>query len=188
LPTILPAILEKPTDIVRRVEAEGPSAFEPVVRAMSPRLFRLALRILGRASDAEDAVQDAFVRAYDAMTLGRYDETLRMDAWLVRIVTRASIDCLRSRKVREPAGAETELAELAAAGLGEEHANATLELSAWLACLAPDQRAAVVLKFMEGMTSAEVAATLEISEGAVEQRILRARATLRKRMGSDVDA
>lgn len=178
----------KPDDIARRVAAEGEAAFEPVVRALSPRLHRLALRILGRASDAEDAVQDAFVRAYDAIASGRYDEQLKMDAWLVRIVTRVSIDCLRARKVREPAASEAELAELAAAGLGEAQAHATLELAAWLASLAPDQRAAVVLKFMEGMTSAEVAAALEISEGAVEQRILRARATLRKRMGSDVDA
>jgi RNA polymerase sigma-70 factor (ECF subfamily) len=144
--------------------------------------------MLGRASDAEDAVQDAFVRAYDALSMGRYDDRLRIDSWLMTIVTRVCLDSLRARKVRRPLVTEQngeQLASLAAAGLGEDQALAVVELGEWLNELAPDQRAAVVLKFMEGMTSAEVAVVLGVSEGAVEQRILRARGTLRRRMESD---
>lgn len=159
-----------------------------MVRAMSPRLHRLALRILGRASDAEDAVQEAFVRAYGAIAGGRYEEQEKMEAWLCRIVTRVAIDALRARRSRPPAATEEEIAELAASGLGEDQAHAVLELSKLLDALAPEQRAAVVLRFVEGMTSAEVAAALETSEGAVEQRIIRARAALKKRSSEDVDS
>lgn len=164
------------------IDSQGIAAFEPLVRAAAPRLYRVAVRITGSAADAEDAVQEAFARAFDALKAGRYDERLRMEAWLVTIVTRVCIDSLRARRENG------ELApEAAAVGLPEEQRLALVELSRWMEGLPPDQRAAVVLKFMEEMTSAEVAAALGVSEGAVEQRILRARAMLRKRMGSDVD-
>jgi len=163
------------------IDSQGIAAFEPVVRAAAPRLYRVALRILGSGADAEDAVQEAFARAFDALKAGRYDERMRMEAWLVTIVTRVCIDSLRGRRAKDEVGAETS----AATGLPEEQRLALVELSRWMEGLPPDQRAAVVLKFMEEMTSAEVAAALGVSEGAVEQRILRARAMLRKRMGSD---
>jgi RNA polymerase sigma-70 factor (ECF subfamily) len=51
--------------------------------------------------------------------------------------------------------------------------------------LSPDQRAAVVLKELEGLTSAEVGLALGVSEGAIEQRLLRARAVLKRRMGNE---
>lgn len=157
-----------------------PESFAPIVRATSSRLYRVAARILGSAADAQDAVQDAYVRAYDALRQDRYDERLRMEAWLVTIVTRICIDVLRARKVRADEGARTATAPRQVPDAQENQALALMALSRWLETLPPDQRAAIVLRFMEGMTSAEVGVALGISEGAVEQRILRARATLRK--------
>lgn len=170
--------------LLRRIEADGIAAFEPVVRAVSPRLYRVAARMLGDTPDAEDAVQEAFIRAYDALRSGRYDERMKMEAWLVTIVTRVAIDALRSRKGR-PEADEAAVSSAPGRAGGDDAAVAMIELARWVDGLPPDQRAAVVLRFMEGMTSAEVAAALGISEGAVEQRILRARATLRKRMEPD---
>lgn len=164
-------------DIARRIAREGALGFEPVVRATEQRLHRVALRILGRASDAEDAVQEAYLRAYDALLEGKYDERLRIEAWLVAIVSRVAIDLLRRRTVRDKA----DLEYLTTTGLSEETLAGVIEVGRWLEDLPPDQRAAVVLRFMEEMTNAEVAAALGVSEGAVEQRIIRARASLRRR-------
>lgn len=174
-------------DLARRLAREGAAGFEPVVRASERRLYRVALRILGRAADAEDAVQEAFLRAYDALLEGRYDERLRMEAWLIAIVSRVSIDMLRRRAVRAPADVELELlseldTQAARRGsLDEATLHGVLDVARWLQELPPDQRAAIVLRFMEDLTNAEVALALGVSEGAVEQRIIRARASLRRR-------
>lgn len=165
-------------EIAERIAQHGALGFGPFVRATEDRLFRIALRILANQTDAEDALQEAYLRAYDALRTGRYDERLRMEAWLVTIVTHIAIDTLRARK-RRPAADDAE--PLSQEALDEDQLAAIVELGRWVSELAPDQRAAVVLKFMEGMTSAEVAAILGISEGAVEQRLLRARAALKRR-------
>lgn len=167
-----------PREIAERIAALGVAGFGPVVRATEARLFRIALRILADAADAEDAVQESYMRAFDALSRGRYDEQLRVEAWLVTIVTRVSIDTLRSRKRRPQASDDEPHSQRA---LSEDQLAAVVELGRWLNELGPDQRAAVVLKYMEGMTSAEVAAILGVSEGAVEQRLLRAKAALKRR-------
>jgi RNA polymerase sigma-70 factor, ECF subfamily len=167
-----------PREIAEQIALHGALGFGPIVRATEDRLYRIAVRILADQTDAEDALQETYLRAYNALAAGRYDERLRMEAWLVTIVTRVSIDSLRNRKRR---AAADEAEPRAHASLDEDQLTAIVELGRWVSELAPDQRAAVVLKFMEGMTSAEVAVILGVSEGAVEQRLLRARAALKRR-------
>lgn len=176
---MLRPVVTESRDLAAQIAEQGPRAFGPVVRATQDRLYRVALRILGDPTEAEDAVQDAYVRAFDALSAGRYDERLRLDSWLVTIVSRVAIDLLRGRRVRQLALVRHD-ADLARGG-DEAQLAAAYELGCWLDALVPDQRVVVVLKFMEGMTSAEVGGVLGISEGAVEQRIVRARAALRKR-------
>jgi RNA polymerase sigma-70 factor (ECF subfamily) len=96
------------------------------------------------------------------------------------VVTNTAIDSLRRKAVR-PAGTDDKLEGTVARTDDPEAHMALSELSDWLADLPPDQRAAVVLKSVEGLTTPEVAKILECSEGAVEQRLVRARATLRRR-------
>lgn len=169
--------MTSPRELALRLLEEGPAGFEPTVRATEVRLFRVALRILTNEAEAEDAVQEAFLRAYDALTEGRFGDGERLEAWLVTIVTRVAIDTLRRRRVRQ--GAQG--AAPPSSALSEDQLAAVIELGRWLEGLPPDQRAAVVLRFMEGLTSREVAEALGVSEGAIEQRILRARAALRRK-------
>ena len=164
--------------------AEGDLAsFREVVTLTSPTLYRLAARLMGSTADAEDALQDAYLRAFNALRARQFDGRCDVRTWLYRIVTNACLDGLRRRRVRPvPAG---DLPEGSFDGRVETEARLALrELDRWLGELPAEQRTVLVLRFVEGLTSAEVAEILGCSEGAVEQRLVRARASLRQR-GND---
>jgi RNA polymerase sigma-70 factor (ECF subfamily) len=149
------------------------------VLATSQKLVRLAARITGSAEDGEDVVQEAYVKAYRALVEGRFDQRSRVDTWLYRIVANSAIDALRSGRKR-PKSMET-IPEPAWDGAGAAEARVALaELDSVLAGLPHDQRAALVLKSVEGLSSAEIADIMGTTEGAVEQRLVRARATLKE--------
>jgi RNA polymerase sigma-70 factor (ECF subfamily) len=166
-------------EVVERVRAGDAAAFQRIVDATSARLIRLAARMLGNLSDAEDVVQEAYVKAHRALMTGEFDGRANVSTWLYRIVTNQSIDAMRSRKRRPPPTdtADESMSDLASA----EQKLALTELEDWMSELPADQRAALVLKAVEGLTSPEIAEVLQCSEGAVEQRLVRARAALRKR-------
>ena len=152
--------------------------FAEIVRATAPRLVRLAARLVGDAAEAEDLVQEAYLRAYDAMAAGRFDGRSEVGTWLYRIVTNGALDWLRRKKRR----ATPPPREVASDGAHVVEARAALRaLGEWLAELPPDQRTALVLKELEGLSTAEIAETLGTSEGAAEQLLVRGRAALRKR-------
>ena len=163
-------------DAALRVQRGDVSAFRIVVEATAARLVRLSARIMGSVAEAEDVVQESFVKAYRALREGRFDARARVETWLHRIVVNASLDARRKR-----ARTRTDLAEVDVAidGAAEETV-ALRELASWLDELPDDQRAALLLK-ADGMPSAEIGEVLGCSEGAVEQRLVRARAALRKR-------
>jgi RNA polymerase sigma-70 factor (ECF subfamily) len=166
-------------EAVERVRAGDAAAFQRIVDATSARLVRLAARMLGNVIDAEDVVQEAYVKAYRGLMAGEFDGRANVSTWLYRIVTNQSIDAMRSRKRRPP---PTDLADESTSDLASaEQKLALAELSDWLSELPPDQKAALVLKAVEGLTSPEIAEVLQCSEGAVEQRLVRARSALRKR-------
>jgi RNA polymerase sigma-70 factor (ECF subfamily) len=166
-------------EAVERVRSGDTAAFQRIVDATSARLVRLAARMLGNVSDAEDVVQEAYVKAYRALTTGEFEGRANISTWLYRIVSNQAIDAMRSRKRRpQPTDtADESISDLASA----EQKLALKELEDWLSDLPPEQRAALVLKTVEGLTSPEIAEVLQCSEGAVEQRLVRARAALRKR-------
>ena len=154
-------------------------AFQEVVDATSDRLVRLGARMLGSLADAEDVVQEAYVKAYQALIAGQFDGRSSPETWLYRIVTNGSIDALRKRARRKLTSDEA--VDPGFDGVASAEARlALVEIEDWLGQLPPDQRATVTLKALEGLTSSEVAKIMECSEGAVEQRLVRARATLRK--------
>jgi RNA polymerase sigma-70 factor (ECF subfamily) len=168
---------------VGRVLKGDREAFGEIVHATSDRLVRLAARMTGNMADAEEIVQEAYVKAYRAISDGRFDRRSRVETWLYRIVTNATIDALRERARRpEPRdlGADAPIGQ--AGGFEAAEARlALIELAGWMRDLPPDQRAALVLKTLEGLSSAEIAEITDSSEGAVEQRLVRARAALRER-------
>jgi RNA polymerase sigma-70 factor (ECF subfamily) len=171
--------LDNLTEAVQRVRSGDTAAFQRIVDATQVRLVRLGARMTGSVADAEDVVQEAYVKAYRALVTGDFDGRANVTTWLYRIVTNQAIDSLRGRGRRHK---PTDVADETASNLASaEQKLALAELSDWMDELPPDQRAALVLKAVEGMTSTEISEILQCSEGAVEQRLVRARAALRKR-------
>lgn len=171
--------LEQEAALVVRARGGDEGAFRPLVERYQARIYNLCLRLLGRRQDAEDAAQDAFLRAWDA--LARYDESRPFVAWLVEIAVNVCRD--RRRAVwwrRVIFGGETPLeqadpAEDADAALSRQE---TLRrLVAALQDLKPADREALAV-FAEDLPAAEAARSLGISANALYVRQTRARARL----------
>ncbi len=169
--------LEKAVD---RVLSGDRSAFQQIVDATSEQLVRLGARIMGNQADAEDVVQEAYVKAYRALTAGDFERRSSASTWLYRIVVNGAIDAKRSRTRRKEASDEQIETGWDGAALAEARVALT-ELDEWLEALPAEQRAALVLQTMEGLNNTEIAQVMGVSEGAVEQRLVRARAALRQR-------
>jgi RNA polymerase sigma-70 factor, ECF subfamily len=167
---------DSPSDaqVVRAVLTGDMDAFAVLVERHHARCVRVATHLLGDADEAEDAVQEAFVRAY--RYLGGYRERDRFVAWLLRIVvnqcrTRAT---RRARFVRF----DTELHDAAlrdAAGAEEQRA----DLAHALAQLGPEQREAIVLRFAEELSYEEIAILTGVGVSALKMRVQRACTRLR---------
>lgn len=165
--------------LTRRLAADLDGAFEALVAAQAGRLFTIALRVLGDRSDAEEAAQDALVRAYRA--LAGYDAArvreLRLRAWLTTIVLNVCRNRTRVKRVRT-----VELAfEPGAEPLTDPVARRD-EKTAWagrLALLPAAQRTAIVLRHIDGLSYAEMAAVLGRPEGTLKAQVHRGLTALR---------
>ncbi|HEX3596875.1 MAG TPA: RNA polymerase sigma factor [Polyangiaceae bacterium] len=168
-------------EAVERVLSGDTAAFQRIVEATSGRLVRLSARIVGNVADAEDVVQEAYVKAYKSLVAGQFDRRSRVETWLYRIVVNGSIDAKRAR-ARGAVPTDT-IAEMGWDGAANAEARVALaELADLLSELPPDQRAALVLKSVEGFSAAEIAELMGRAEGAVEQLLVRARAGLKKKV------
>lgn len=162
--------------VAARVKSGDAKAFRQLVDHTRAPLYRLAARLMGNLLDAEDVLQDAYVNAYRGLVDGRYDGRSKVETWLYRIVTNAGVDALRKRR---PGGTPTH-EEPRFDGLVQAETRVALrELDAMLSKLSAQERAAIVLVAVEGLSPKDAAEMLECSEGAIEQRLVRARAALR---------
>ena len=155
------------------------AAFPELVIAQQDRLFTIALRVLGGRADAEEAVQDAFVRVHRAIAgypAERIRE-LRLRPWLTTILLNVCRNRTRVRRVPTVELAFEPGAEPAADPLVSRDAK-----DAWAALLAdlsPAQRTAVVLRHVDGLSYAEMAEALELPENTVKSHVHRGLAALR---------
>ena len=163
---------ERLVDLVR---AGYEPAFEAIVHRYRGQLVRYCGRLLpdGRA---EDAVQQTFVSAYDAMR--RSSARLELRPWLYRIAHNASLNALRDRALRhEPLSEHHDGVERPEQAL--ERTQGLREVVGAVKALPERQRAAILLRELEGRSYEEIAGELGVSGGAVRQLLNRARTTLR---------
>jgi RNA polymerase sigma-70 factor (ECF subfamily) len=179
--------------MAKRVTEGDTAAYRAIVEHTQTALYRLAARMLGDLAEAEDTLQDAYIKAYRALCEGRYDGRSKVETWLYRITANTCLDALRRRKGERIAdGLDPEAAASAATQTAEFDGAVTAdarialhELDAQLARLPAMQRAVVVLTAVEGLSAREVGEVLGCSQGAVEQRLVRARAALRETWDGD---
>jgi RNA polymerase sigma-70 factor (ECF subfamily) len=177
----IPAV-EPEADLIARVRAGDTAAFEALMRRYNQRLFRVVRSLLRDDAEAEDAVQQAYLVAFER--LSTFEARSSFGSWLTRIAVREAFARVRRSRMASDAdtiyaaernaSAGAEPSELAS---GRELASA---LEAAVAVLPPSQRAVLVLRTIEGLDLRECAECLGVSEGVVKIRLHRARAALRR--------
>lgn len=176
---------EAASDLIERAKSDA-EAFDQLMRAHERQVLNVSWRLLGRLEDAQDAAQEVFLRLY--RYLDRFETGRPLSPWLYRVTVNVCRDLGRRRGVRQAISlddleathprATTDPAPDPgrAAGLAEERRIAARAV----ASLAEKERAALVLRDVEGLTSAEVAKILGSSEATVRSQICRARLKIKK--------
>jgi RNA polymerase sigma-70 factor (ECF subfamily) len=192
----LPAAARDDEALVRAAQGGDLEAFNLLVLRHERPVFNVALRLLRDVGLAEDATQDTFVRAWQAI---RTFQTGSVRSWLYKIATNRAYDMLRA-SARRPAGSlEAEPVEIepfwTTGGAGEEspdtHAlrqELSIYLERALTALPEDQRMVVLLVDVQGLDYHEVAEALGIALGTVKSRLSRARARIRQGLADDAQA
>ncbi len=171
--------------LMARARAGDAAAFDQIIVSQQHRVIALAWRLLGNQDDARDAAQESFLRIYK--NLNKFDPTRDFSGWLYRIVVNVCHDIARKRnridnasleaefeagKLREPASAhDTETAAM----LSQEQAL----IARALASLTERERAAIVLRDFEGLSTEEVARILGTRPATVRSQICSARSKIK---------
>ena len=164
--------------VVRRVLGGDVNAFAILVERHHQRCLRLATRLLGSTQDAEEVVQDAFVRAYRA--LGRYEEREQFGSWLTRIlVNRCRTAASRSARRAQTFVHDEVAANTAAARDRSDSRVWRAEIDRALAALPADQREAFILKHVEELDYDAMATITGAGVSALKMRVKRACERLR---------
>src|SRR5438552_16752629 len=168
-------------DLLARARDGNLFAFDEIVKRYQRRVYATAIRIVRRHDVADDVVQEAFLRAHQA--LARFDLTRPFGPWICRIAANLAVNHVRSPIAREQALPET-YAEAPApspgALAGVLDGEASRELARALESLSAEQRAVFSLRVFEELSYKEIADALEISIGTVMSRLSRARERLRE--------
>ncbi len=174
--------VESDARIVARVLEGDVEAYAGIVARYHGPCLRHARRMLGDPLDAEDAVQEAFVRAYDA--LGRYEERDRFAAWLFSILTNECRMLQARRRRRERWIEVDDMAVLRApAPAAAEPGNGLTGLERALSALEPLLREAFLLRHVEGLDYREMQRVTGAKASALKMRVKRACEALRVRLG-----
>jgi RNA polymerase sigma-70 factor (ECF subfamily) len=165
--------------LVGRVRDRDRSAYEELVRRHRDRIYRIALRMLGNAADADDVAQDVVIQLWTA--LSGFGGSSAFTTWLYRVVVNR---CLNHRRAQHPYRDLDDAEHPGVAG-PERRVLAGEELRAGLAAISalPDeQRVPLVLVQLEGLSYRQAAAVTKTTEATVRGRLARARVTLMSEM------
>jgi len=170
-----------PLDDAAAVEAaKGGSqdAFRVLVERHSRSLYRVAYRMTGRAEDAEDVVQETFVRAF--RQLSRFEARANFATWLYRIAFNCAIDYMRARPHRESTETSDRLEQISGTSAGAPADDLVFageiggRMQQALAGLSAQERAAFLMRHYEGCSIEEICRALHLRENAAKHSIFRA--------------
>jgi RNA polymerase sigma-70 factor (ECF subfamily) len=177
--------------IIRLVKKGDQNAFEELVELYQDKVYQISYRMLGNKHEAEDAAQEAFVRAY--LNIDQYNEDHKFSTWLFRITTNLTIDLIRKKKPDYYLDAELQgkeglnlYSQLAAGEELPEDQVTTLELQNTIQQevlkLPAKYRSAITLKYLEDLSIKEISEILKLPVATVKTRIHRGREALRKKL------
>ena len=193
-----PTLNQRETDLIARIKAGDRSLFYDLIQPYQRTVYAAAYSVLGNPTDAEDAAQEAFLKALTH--IGQFRSEAKFSTWLVQITLNEAR--LRLRKERK--GLYSSIDEGGQDDDGEyfpidyadwrEIPSETLQrkelkqaLERALAALKPIYREVLILRDVQHMSIAETAAALEISEPSVKTRLLRARLMMRDALAPGFD-
>ncbi len=156
--------------------------FQKVVASQKDKLFRYALRIVGHVAEAEDVVQEVFIKLWNQRE--RADHIDNLEAWLTTLTRNQAIDKMRSKHRRtEPIDNRYDMKDHNASPHRQAELNQTLALvKQWMEDLPPKQREIMHLRDIEGLAYKEIAEHLGLSLDQVKVNLFRARQAIRHRM------
>ncbi|HWW62730.1 MAG TPA: RNA polymerase sigma factor [Thermoanaerobaculia bacterium] len=167
-------------DVVRRVIAGETELFEILMRRYNQRVYRVVRGILRNDDDAEDVMQQAYVNAYEH--LRQFAGDAKFSTWLTRIAINEALARVRKRGLRV-VDDESEIMEIESSDPDPEQLAAASELRAAveseIASLPDSYRTVLMLREIEGLSTAETAQCLDVNEDVVKTRLHRARTILR---------
>ena len=171
-------------EAVALARAGDPDAFRLLVERHSRKIHRLAFRLTGNQTDAEDIVQETFLRAY--RSLDSFDERAVFTTWIYRIATNHALDLLRSRKTRlavslsdatpdlHPADEDPMPDRLVFSGQLQDRMKQALD------ALTPMERTAFMLRHFEERSTEEIGAALKVTGNSAKQTVFRAVQKMRR--------
>jgi RNA polymerase sigma-70 factor, ECF subfamily len=192
--------MDSEAELVKELRAGDPAAVRGFVAAQTSRMHAVAARILGSQDEAQEIVQEAFLRAFRA--LGDFRGTCKLSTWLHRIVINEALMSLRGRKSRSAEGSIEVLLprfyddghHVEAASGWSEQADVLLQreqlrttMHACLAQLPESLRVVLTLRDVEGLDVQETASILEVSQGVVKTRLHRARQAMRALLSKELN-
>ncbi len=163
---------------VAEARSGNQEAFKVLVDRHSRTLYRLAYRMTGKAEDAEDVVQETFIRAF--RQLSRFEARSNVSTWLYRIAFNCAVDFLRSRPRRESATESDVLERLAPAATGPTMDDLVYagqigeRMQVALGDLSEKERAAFLMRHYHGCSIEEIGSTLGMKTNATKHSIFRA--------------
>ena len=175
---------------LERARGGDRDAFRVLVEHHATAVFRLAYRMTGNETDAEDMVQETFLRAW--REIARFDGRASFGTWLHRICSNRTVDFLRARNRWQPAAAPSSdpdqdydpfrnlATELPSPERSAQSAQASAMLQPAIAALSETERTAFILRHYEGLSIEEIASALGVQPGAARHSIFRAIRKLRK--------
>ena len=179
--------------VVAQVLAGDKDAFRLLVDRHSRSIFHVTFRMTGNQQDAEELVQETFLRAYKA--LARFELRSNFSTWLYRIAVNRTLDFLSMKKMQnkdtyqivdDPDPEEGRQIQLAAGGPGPERMVLSSEMKNKVAqsmsLLTPVERIAFTMRHMEGRSIDEIGATLKLNTSAAKNSIFRAVKKLRQQL------
>lgn len=179
-------------EAVRAVLDGDKEAYGALVVRHSHSLFRVAFRITGNEADADDVVQEAFLRGY--RKLDTFESRANFSTWIYRIAVRCALDKLKASKVNESSRVAEETdpelddVQVADGTAGPDRILLSAEIGALqeaaMRGLSPTERTAFVLRHVESCSTEEIAAVLGIAPNAAKQTVFRAVHKLRLRLSA----